>query len=81
MWRRPTCRVRDIFMGVLIGLGVAGLLVRWHIHNDHDKRMHIDDDHDKRMLIKRFNDGEERSMHLVQWNLYLTNLYLTKSSI
>jgi len=33
-------------MGVLIGLGVAGLLVKWHIDNDHDKKM----------LVKRFND-------------------------
>ena len=49
MWGRPTCRVRDVFMGVLIGLAVAGILVRWH----------IDDDHDKEMLVKRFNDGEK----------------------
>ena len=55
MWRRPTCRALDIFMGVLIGLGVAGLLVRWHIEGDHDKKM----------LLKRFNDGEKMSMHLV----------------
>lgn len=64
MWRRPTCRARDIFMGVLIGLGVAGLLVKWH----------IDDDHDKRMLLKRFSDGEKSSMHLVthlpEWLLH-----------
>ena len=55
MWRRPTGRALDIFMGVLIGLGVAGLLVRWH----------IDDDHDKKMLVKRFNDGEKNFMHLI----------------
>lgn len=54
MWRRPTCRVRDVFMGVLIGLGVAGLLVKWHIDNDHDKKM----------LVKRFNDGENIFKHL-----------------
>lgn len=54
MWRRPTCRVRDVFMGVLIGLGVAGLLVKWHIDNDHDKKM----------LVKRFNDGEKIFKHL-----------------
>jgi len=33
-------------MGVLVGLAVAGLLVRWH----------FDDDHDKELLVKRFNE-------------------------
>ena len=55
MWGRPTSRVRDVFMGVLIGLGVAGFLVRWQ----------ISDDHHKKMLVKRFNDGEKSFMHLV----------------
>ena len=55
MWRRPTCRIRDVSMGVLIGLAVAGLLVRWHIDNDHDKKM----------LLKRFNTGEKSFMQLV----------------
>ena len=53
MWGRPTCRVRDVFMGLLIGLAVAGLLVRWSVDNDHDKEM----------LVKRFNDGEKILIH------------------
>jgi len=36
-------------MGVLIGLGVAGFLVRWQIN----------DNHLKKMLVKSFNDGEK----------------------
>ena len=49
MWRSSTFRVRDVFMGVLIGLGVAGFLVRWQIN----------DNHLKKMLVKSFNDGEK----------------------
>lgn len=48
MWRKPTSRARDVCMGVLVGLAVAGLLVRWHFDNDHDKEI----------LVKRFNEGE-----------------------
>jgi len=50
MWRSSTFRVRDVFMGVLIGLGVAGFLVRWQIN----------DNNHKKMLVKSFNDGEKR---------------------
>jgi len=39
-------------MGVLIGLGVAGFLVRWQIN----------DDHHKKMLVKGFNGGEKSFM-------------------
>ena len=50
MWRSSTFRVRDVFMGVLIGLGVGGFLVRWQIN----------DNNHKKMLVKSFNDGEKR---------------------
>ena len=52
MWRSSTFRVCDVFMGVLIGLGVAGFLVRWQIN----------DDHHKKMLVKGFNGGEKSFM-------------------
>ena len=56
MWRRPTSRARDVLMGLLIGLGVVGVLVRW---NDGDAY-----DCDKKMSVRRYNDGERSFMHL-----------------
>lgn len=62
MWRRPASRVRDVLMGLLIGLGVAGVLVRWSNDNDCNKKM----------SVKRYNAGERSFVHLVK-GTYLGN--------